>query len=415
MDGSPLDEAQVGAIPKFLVLMETLSTVVVERRLCNPVPFACAWLLLNGMGASGPHASPAALSASLWSALAKVLAELTSLADPRAVAPILAALRRPAAGPGPSADPHQASALPRTSSRPSLTRGAEAGHRLGDGIAAPTQLHMALERFFDGAYVPPLGPEGFLHVLPPKLWPPEDTTRLLAAFDAHDPPNSASEALTRDDRLAAFAYTYEARRPARLALRGLEGDALRPPVEALLVRAGLPAFSEAFWGMRRWTGEELCHRNPQLRPAGVHISPGDAATLAQLSLWLYSPGSEQSSPTQLYREMNAAMRSFEASRDAIIPYQPLIYHIQAALARLPAAANAAAADGQPYLIVYRGIDVVVSATLYRPGSTICWPAFSSTSSSVEVAKSFLGGKATGTLFIVEALTARDVSWLSQFP
>eukprot|EP00668_Euglena_longa_P014470 GGOE01018460.1.p1 GENE.GGOE01018460.1~~GGOE01018460.1.p1 ORF type:complete len:717 (-),score=193.20 GGOE01018460.1:193-2112(-) len=342
-------------------------------------------------------------------ALVKVLDDVASLTHSEVVGPILSLLQCP---PPPKAN-YQAAEL----SPPALLR-PPGSHHISDGIESPTLLHMALERFFDNSYTPPMGVEDFLCSLPiNNLWDPVGPSRLLCDFESHEllcVPLATLGGLAREDRLAVYAYTYELKHPARQDLCLLKGEALKAHVSDLLAQTGLPPFSSGFWDAKPWAGEIFLCADAQQAQC-LTFDPKDAEALQRLNQWLRSPDSERSSPLQLYREMNAAMRMFEASRDAVVPYLPLIHRMQAALSKLPTCANAAKSDGQHYLIVYRGIDVEVSPALYRPGNTICWPAFSSTSSSVEVAKSFLGGKSTGTLFIVEALTARDVSWLSQFP
>jgi len=55
--------------------------------------------------------------------------------------------------------------------------------------------------------------------------------------------------------------------------------------------------------------------------------------------------------------------------------------------------------------VYRGIDCQISE--YKPGKTIVWPAFSSSTKDPRVAIQFLKGK-QGTLFLINSKTPRSI-------
>ena len=127
----------------------------------------------------------------------------------------------------------------------------------------------------------------------------------------------------------------------------------------------------------------------------------------RLALFAYSyemkePGTEQSTPYQIYRDMNAKMRSQLDSPEGLLPYHPLIYYINAALQLLP--------DSET--MVLRGLSQSVCEEDYAPGNDILWPAFSSTSSSVEVAKTFLGSADVGAMFVIHACHAKDIKSLS---
>ena len=80
---------------------------------------------------------------------------------------------------------------------------------------------------------------------------------------------------------------------------------------------------------------------------------------------------------QVYADCNAAIRSAQADPARLQIFLPLISHISNALGKL---------NPQPQ-VVYRGINISVSALDYTRGSMCAWPAFSSTSADPKVSPS----------------------------
>ena len=64
--------------------------------------------------------------------------------------------------------------------------------------------------------------------------------------------------------------------------------------------------------------------------------------------------------------------------------------------------------------LYRGIDCTFKSAEYTTGGRICWPAFSSASESLAVAKEFSAGD-SGTLFFLLSRSAKAIAAYSRFP
>eukprot|EP00667_Euglena_gracilis_P001064 EG_transcript_1064 len=112
---------------------------------------------------------------------------------------------------------------------------------------------------------------------------------------------------------------------------------------------------------------------------------------------------------QLYRQMNQAMRDTRG----VDRWKYLIYCLDRALASLPCPAAHQ---------VYRGVGLHFDvAGDYRETAVVCWPAFSSSSASQEVADDFIkqntqtGELRDGTVFIIRPQRCRDVAMWSRFP
>ena len=162
----------------------------------------------------------------------------------------------------------------------------------------------------------------------------------------------------------------------------------------------------------------------------------------------------QSSQFQIYREMNAALRSEDPARIAY--WHPLIYYMVRGLRKMQAHPQLGPRIGLPrpetwwtraralfegctaccretptgfrphkalrdrakiVPTVYRGVPL--SAGSYQPGFEVVWPAFSSTSAAISVAQAFcdasedqLQGR---TMFFIETHSAVNIQALSHFP
>ena len=91
----------------------------------------------------------------------------------------------------------------------------------------------------------------------------------------------------------------------------------------------------------------------------------------------------------------------------------LLYLVMSALRKLPRVTGRT---------LYRGVrgEVSLDKDHYHKGNVVTWSAFSSTSPDMEATKTFLakgskGGKATGTLFIIEKGWGYDIQPYSLFP
>jgi len=94
-----------------------------------------------------------------------------------------------------------------------------------------------------------------------------------------------------------------------------------------------------------------------------------------------------------YSSLNNAMRS--GTNEERIIFQDYIYYLTNALSLL-----------DPFVgPVYRGIDCQISD--YKPGKTIVWPSFSSSTRDPRVAIQFLKEK-HGTLFLINSKTPRSI-------
>ena len=270
--------------------------------------------------------------------------------------------------------------------------------------------------------------EDFLRALAPSRIDERRVAGLLSDYGQHVAASAeAAHGLLPDESLALYAYTYEFKLEGTGEQRvlGLRGQALQDHVDGILDKLDTQRLVSDVLVREAWSGERLLGHMTDPFPVVTMQKHGlpmtDSVKLLRVWEWLQQPAADDSHPFQLYRDMNAAMRGFEQDPAGVAPFLPLIYYACNGRRKLPkpapTAPRAPTAGGGAdpgWLVVYRGLDLWVPAEAYRPGSTICWPAFCSTSASVKVAKSFLGSTTEGTLFILEVATARDVSGHSRF-
>ena len=117
-------------------------------------------------------------------------------------------------------------------------------------------------------------------------------------------------------------------------------------------------------------------------------------------------------PFQIYSAINKVLREFQGNTDATVSlWRPIIWHIQAALEKLPAVPAKVQA--------YRGITVFFDRRKYARKTTIHWHQYSSASLDSATAKNFLatdrGHKTEGSLFILRCRDCRYIMEFSRYP
>eukprot|EP00668_Euglena_longa_P004842 GGOE01005671.1.p1 GENE.GGOE01005671.1~~GGOE01005671.1.p1 ORF type:complete len:968 (+),score=292.44 GGOE01005671.1:542-3445(+) len=184
---------------------------------------------------------------------------------------------------------------------------------------------------------------------------------------------------------------------------------------------------------------ECCLTEDEALAVCVYTSELQPGSLSEA--WFSLP----SATFQIYREMNAALRSQDEGR--IQFWHPLLHPLMAGLRKMRHLKEVPPDDPPtatqlwrrlfwrkksvvaPYFIgptppaeadrtLYRGI--ALSARLYHPGDRVVWAAFSSCSYSLGVAKSFCNalmeeGPVARTMFFLEAHSGVRISALSHFP
>ena len=181
--------------------------------------------------------------------------------------------------------------------------------------------------------------------------------------------------------------------------------------------AGHPTLADAHTALRRLVSQErlALHGTDCLVDFSVGderllpLAPATAGCLRGVEGPVALQRVSHAHPLQLYRCMNRAIHR----REGLERWRFFIYCLDQALAALPAGAP-------PH--VYRGLgkhfDVVAE---YGEGRVVCWPAFSSSSASQEVADDFIRRNTEtkalkdGTVFIVKPRGCRDISMWSRFP
>ena len=145
------------------------------------------------------------------------------------------------------------------------------------------------------------------------------------------------------------------------------------------------------------TPPELCPRlgGPQvheLRRQRHRLDPNHVAAIFVYTYQLPA-GPEGPDTAQIYSAMNTALRT--GDHKAIAFWRPLIWSVDVALQALPPHKGK----------LYRGLDCTLRGDEYVAGGCIGWPAFSSSSQSLAVAKDFSLGD-SGTLFFLLSRSAR---------
>eukprot|EP00995_Heteronema_vittatum_P013221 NODE_92_length_1984_cov_341.535917_g69_i0.p1 GENE.NODE_92_length_1984_cov_341.535917_g69_i0~~NODE_92_length_1984_cov_341.535917_g69_i0.p1 ORF type:complete len:619 (-),score=202.34 NODE_92_length_1984_cov_341.535917_g69_i0:128-1876(-) len=302
--------------------------------------------------------------------------------------------------------------------------------KLADGLLHPTYISN-LSHLFTPAYAPTLTPEAALYDLPSHMYPVHHLDGLMERFTTHmeeraaiaaRPASRASEPqgpiIDRSDHLALFIYSYEIKEVGSAARRfaDKQGATFLELLEAYAQKLyhisehRLPAPPGVLERVASSpvTGNAFLHG-----PAAIDrqwcFDDTEAEYLDQLRSFIRSIRADTSYERQLYRDMNTLMRDNAGTPLDILPlphtFQPLIYLVQKALEALPAIPST----------VYRGIALRVDPQHYPPGACISWPAFSSTSAAVQVAKDFINqSNSTGVLFILHLTTTRSIMEFSAF-
>jgi hypothetical protein len=97
-----------------------------------------------------------------------------------------------------------------------------------------------------------------------------------------------------------------------------------------------------------------------------------------------------------YRVLNEALRS--KNRSALQPWFPFLKLFDEALKKLPIVEKS----------VWRGVPGNISRQ-FKKGQVVTWWSISSCSRSLDIVKGFLGSAKNSTLFMIEAVNAKDVS------
>ena len=103
-----------------------------------------------------------------------------------------------------------------------------------------------------------------------------------------------------------------------------------------------------------------------------------------------------------YKVLNEALRS--ENRPALRPWFPFLKLFDVALNKLPTVKG----------IIWRGVEGDISDQ-FEKDQVLTWWSISSCSQEKDVIKSFLGSDASSTLFMIEAVNAKDVSKYTYFP
>ena len=94
-------------------------------------------------------------------------------------------------------------------------------------------------------------------------------------------------------------------------------------------------------------------------------------------------------------------------------YGDYIVHAERALSSLPTHVSEILGN------VYRGIKVLLSPDIYAPGKRITWQAFSSSTKKQSATLDFVnvlpGRKLSGSLFVIDSITAKDIRHFSAIP
>jgi hypothetical protein len=117
------------------------------------------------------------------------------------------------------------------------------------------------------------------------------------------------------------------------------------------------------------------------------------------AVYLYTMEGGQNS---FYRVLNKALRS--ENRPALKPWFPFLKLFDVALKKLPTVNGS----------VWRGVpDNVIEE--FTEGQVMTWWSISSCSQSVNVVQSFISSGKNSTLFMIEAVNAKDISSYSYYP
>ena len=121
--------------------------------------------------------------------------------------------------------------------------------------------------------------------------------------------------------------------------------------------------------------------------------------------------------TPLYGTLNYTMRTPHTDSTPtdteLKSYADYLTHTSSALGSLPT--HVSELHGK----VYRGIKVLLNPDVYAPGKRITWQAFSSSTkkqmATLEFVNVLPGRKLSGSLFVIDSITAKDIRHFSAIP
>ena len=121
--------------------------------------------------------------------------------------------------------------------------------------------------------------------------------------------------------------------------------------------------------------------------------------------------------TPLYGTLNYTMRTPHTASTPtdteLKRYGDYIVHTERALSSLPTHVSEILGN------VYRGIKVLLNPDIYAPGKRITWQAFSSSTKKQSATLDFVnvlpGRKLSGSLFVIDSITAKDIRHFSAIP
>ena len=144
--------------------------------------------------------------------------------------------------------------------------------------------------------------------------------------------------------------------------------------------------------------------------AKAFTSPTPLAAAHAAALYAYTE------ETTLYGTLNYTMRTPHTSStptdNDLKRYADYLTHMSSALGSLPT--HVSELQGK----VYRGIKVLLNPDVYAPGKRITWQAFSSSTKKQMATLEFVnisGRKLSGSLFIIDSITAKDIRHFSAIP
>jgi hypothetical protein len=145
--------------------------------------------------------------------------------------------------------------------------------------------------------------------------------------------------------------------------------------------------------------------------AKASTSPTPLAPAHAAALYAYTE------ETPLYGTLNYTMRTPHTSSTPtdteLKRYADYLTHTRNALGSLPT--HVSGLQGK----VYRGIKVLLNPDVYAPGRRITWQAFSSSTKKQTATLEFVnvlpGRKLSGSLFVIDSITAKDIRHFSAIP
>jgi hypothetical protein len=145
--------------------------------------------------------------------------------------------------------------------------------------------------------------------------------------------------------------------------------------------------------------------------AKASTSPTPLAPAHAAALYAYTE------ETPLYGTLNYTMRTPHTDSTPtdteLKRYADYLVHTERALGSLPT--HVSGLQGK----VYRGIKALLNPDVYAPGKRITWQAFSSSTKKQTATLEFVnvlpGRKLSGSLFVIDSITAKDIRHFSAIP